>query len=107
MAKGKTSLERAINKAMELGTVALKVDARTYTVAASNGRDEYTVTVAACQYTCTCTAGQQERTCYHAAAAMMARIAERLETAATVDSREAAPLAQPVNRRSGLYGAAA
>ncbi len=42
--KGATSLERAINKAMELGTVALKVDARTYTVAASNGRDEYTVT---------------------------------------------------------------
>ncbi len=108
MAKGKTSLERAINKAMELGTVALKVDARTYTVAASNGRDEYTVTVRGCEYTCTCTAGQQGRTCYHAAAAMMARMSERLEAAApTVDTREASRLAQPLNSRRNLYGTAA
>ncbi len=74
MTKGKTSLERAINKAMELGTVALKVDPRTYT----------------------------------SAAAMMARMSERLETAApAVDSREASPLAQPVNSRRTLYGTAA
>ncbi len=106
--KGKTSLEKSLNKAMALGTVAHKTGPRTYTVAASKGGTTYVVTVRGCEYTCNCTAGQQGRTCYHAAAAMMARMSERLEQAAAVDNREAAPLAQPA--RSGkrdLYGAAA
>ncbi len=108
MTKGKTSLEKSLNKAMALGTGAHKTGASTYTVMSSNGCDEYTVTVRGCQYTCTCIAGQQGRTCYHAAATMMARMSERLEAAApAVDSREASPLAQPVNTRRNLYGTAA
>ncbi len=108
MTKGKTSLERAINRAMAEGIEPVKTGANTYSVLSSKGDATYTVTVRGCQYTCTCTAGQQGRTCYHAASAMMSRMSERLEAAApAVDSREAAPLAQPVNTRRNLFGAVA
>ncbi len=103
--KGATSLERALNRAMAENIQPVKTGASTYTVLSSRGDATYTVTVRGCEYTCTCPS--QGRHCKHSAAVMMSRMAERLETAATVDSRESAPLAQPVNSRSGLYGAAA
>ncbi len=106
--KGATSLERAVNRAMAENIQPTKTGANTYSVLSSKGDATYTVTVRGCEYSCTCTAGQQGRICYHAAATMMSRMAERLETAApVVDSREAAPLAQPVNSRRNLYGTAA
>ncbi len=104
--KGKTSLERAINRAMAEGIAPVKTGANTYSVLSSKGDVTYTVTVRGCEYTCNCPS--QGRHCKHSAATMMARMSERLETAApAVDAREASPLAQPLNSRRNLYGTAA
>ncbi len=102
--KGSTALERSLNRAMAEGIQPVKTGASTYTVLSSRGDATYTVTVRGCEYTCNCPS--QGRHCKHSAAVMMSRMAERLEAAA-VDNREAAPLVQPLNRRSSLYGTAA
>ncbi len=103
--KGATALERSLNRAMAENIQPVKTGASTYSVLSSKGDATYTVTVRGCEYTCNCPS--QGRHCKHSAAVMMARMAERLETAATVDSREASPLSQPLNSRRNLYGTAA
>ncbi len=103
--KGSTALERSLNRAMAEDIRPVKTGANTYTVLSSRGDVTYTVTVRGCEYTCNCPS--QGRHCKHSASVMMSRMAERLEAAATVDSREASPLAQPVNTRRSLYGSAA
>ncbi len=106
MTKGKTSLERALNRALAENIQPVKTGASTYSVLSSKGDATYTITVRGCEYTCNCPS--QGRHCKHSAAVMMSRMAERLETAApAADSREAVPLAQPVNSRRNLYGTAA
>ncbi len=106
MTKGKTSLERAINRAMAENIEPVKIGANTYSVLSSRSDVTYTITVRGCEYTCNCPS--QGRHCKHSAAVMMSRMAERLETAApAADSRETAPLAQPAARgRRSLYGVA-
>ncbi len=104
--KGTTALERSLNRAMAENIQPVKTGASTYSVLSSKGDATYAVTVRGCEYTCNCPS--QGRHCKHSAAVMMSRMAERLETAApAVDSREAAPLVQPVNGRRSLYGTAA
>ncbi len=104
--KGTTALERSLNRAMAENIQPVKTGANTYSVLSSKGDATYTVTVRGCEYTCNCPS--QGRHCKHNAAVMMARTAERLETATpAVESREAAPLAQSVNTRRNLYGTAA
>ncbi len=105
--KGTTALERSLNKAMAQNTPVYCLDDGAYTVPGS-GDNVYTVEVEGNSFTCSCTAGARGIPCYHAAAVMMDVTARRLEArAAAAQVRESAPLAQPVNRRSGLYGAAA
>ncbi len=104
-ARGTTALERSLNRAMAENIQPVKTGASTYSVLSSKGDATYTITVRGCEYTCNCPS--QGRHCKHSAAVMMSRMAERLEAAATVDSREASPLAQPVNTRRNLYGTAA
>jgi len=98
-APGRTPLERAVNKAMALGTPAYRVDDRTYTVPASDGKAAYTVLVNGTDYACTCPAGESGRICYHIGAVMMAVAARKL--APVMDARLLEPNRIP--KRSPLW----
>ncbi len=100
--QGTTSVERAVNKAMALDTPAYRVDDRTYTVPASDGRAAYTVLVNNGDYACTCKAGEQGRICYHVGAVVMAVAAAKLETKVpAVDARLLEPARTP--KRAPLW----
>ncbi len=100
---GRTPLERAVNKAMALGTPAYRVDDRTYTVPASDGMAAYIVLVNGTDYACTCPAGESGRICYHIGAVMMAVAARKL--APVMDARLLEPNRTP--SRSPLWAKAA
>jgi hypothetical protein len=67
---GLTPLERAINRAWELGVTPTRVAPNLWDVPSSNGADRYSVRVIGpSQYTCTCPAGERSW-CWHRAAVL-------------------------------------
>ena len=83
--RGRTPLERALNKAMAAGTTPLRLDARTYAVPSASDSDRrasYAVTRRpGGGWACACPAGRRGRVCYHAAAVGMAAATELLTEA--------------------------
>ncbi len=83
--QGRTTLERAINKAMAQHTPAYLVDASTYTVPSSDGVSAYTVRIHRSpdgpDFTCTCKAGERGLVCYHIGAVLMDLADRRLSKA--------------------------
>ncbi len=105
MVQGKTSIERAINRAMAEGLEPVRVASGVYEVASVKSPGKvYTVRILSrTEMTCDCIGGKYHM-CKHRAAVAMFIAAERLERPA----HEVAVLAAPARQgKTALFGQAA